>query len=264
MKRIELQWGIQDDALLAVLGVVAPAPRRGILALLDQPAFNIRSLPPLPAGLTGFTVLSIDLGKTYDQIIDIAKQANPQGADGFDQVEGVIRQRFGFDLRKDLLANLGPKLSFYAQAPSADVAANPAMAMIGQFTGLTISAQARDRSMAKVMDPLIQTINVIIQAQQAAGRRGQPAPNAGAIAFRKQDGPRPTYLLELPQGALPRRSWRCSSRQSCSARTSSCLPPAPHRPNAPSTSPAPRPSGSGGRPASSSRWPADSPGSSSS
>ncbi len=120
LKRIELQWGFQDDALLAVLGVVAPAPRRGILALLDQPTFDIRSLPPLPAGLTGFTVLSIDLAKTYNQIIGMAKEANPQGADGFDQLEGVIRQRFGIDLRQDLLANLGPKLSFYAQAPSAD------------------------------------------------------------------------------------------------------------------------------------------------
>jgi prepilin-type processing-associated H-X9-DG protein len=203
LRRIELQWGFQDDALLAVLGVVAPAPRRGILALLDQPTFHIRSLPPLPAGLTGFTVLSIDLAKTYDQIIGLIKESNPQGADGFDQLEEMIRQRFGFDLRKDLLAGLGPKLSFYAQAPGADVVANPAMAMFGQFTGLTISSQVHGDSMAKVIDPLVTTINLIIQSQRAAARRGQPVPNAGTIAFRKQDGPRPTYVLELPRGALP-------------------------------------------------------------
>ena len=39
-----------------------------------------------------------------------------------------------------------------------------------------------------MIDPLIQAINRIIQSQQAAARRGQPAPDAGAIAFRKQDG----------------------------------------------------------------------------
>ena len=203
LKRIELQWGFQDDALMGILSAVAPAPRRGVLALLDQPSFNIRSLPPLPAGLTGFTVLSIDLAKTYNQIISLAKEADPRGADGFDQAEDVIRQRFGIDLRKDLLANLGPKLSIYAQPSDADVAANPAMAMIAQFTGLTISAQVRDGSMAKVIDPLITAINRIIEAQQAGARRGQPAPNAGAMAFRKQDGDRPTYVLELPQGMLP-------------------------------------------------------------
>ncbi len=203
LKRIELQWGIQDDALRGVIGVVAPAPRRGILTLLDQPTFNIRSLAPLPAGLTGFSVVSIDLVKTYDRIIELAKQSNPEGADGFAQLEEVIRQRFGFDLRNDLLASLGPKLSLYAQAPGADVAANPAMAMIGQFTGLTISAQVRGDTMARVIDPLITTINRLIQSQQAAARRGQPVPDAEAVAFRKQDGPHPTYVLELPGGALP-------------------------------------------------------------
>ena len=129
-------------------------------------------------------MLSIDLDKTYNEIIGLIKKANPQGADGFDQLEGVIRQRFGIDLRTDLLANLGPKLSFYAQAPDADVAANPAMAMIGQFTGLTISTQVRDGSMAKVIDPLITAINRIIQTQQAAAgaasRPPTPAPSRSA------------------------------------------------------------------------------------
>src|SRR5262249_41101213 len=64
LKRIELQWGFQDDALLSVLRVVAPQPRRGALALLDQPNFGISSLPTLPSGLTGFTALSVDLAKT--------------------------------------------------------------------------------------------------------------------------------------------------------------------------------------------------------
>ena len=32
VKRIELQWGFQDDALMTMLRVVAPAPRRGLLA----------------------------------------------------------------------------------------------------------------------------------------------------------------------------------------------------------------------------------------
>ena len=63
LKRIDLRWGFQDNALMSVVRVVAPSPRRGALALLDQPTFGIGSLPPLPSNLTGFTVLSADLGQ---------------------------------------------------------------------------------------------------------------------------------------------------------------------------------------------------------
>ena len=42
----------------------------------------------------------------------------------------------------------------------------------------------------------MRTINVMLQAQRAG-------PNAPVLAFRKQDGPRPTYVLDLPQGGLP-------------------------------------------------------------
>ncbi len=204
LKRIDLQWGIQDDAILAVFNVVAPAPRRGILALLDQPTFNIRSLPPLPASLTGFTVMSVDFARTYDQLVGLVKQAEPDGADGFEQLEGAFRQRFGIDLRKDLLAGLGPKFSLYSRPSDPDaVAGNPALAALSPYTGLTISAQVRGDSVPRVFDNLIQAINPIIRAQQAAARRGRPDPNAPTIALRKQDNPRPTYVLDLPPGTLP-------------------------------------------------------------
>ena len=45
LKRIELRWGFQDDALVTRLRVVAPVPRRGLAALLDQPTFNIKPFP---------------------------------------------------------------------------------------------------------------------------------------------------------------------------------------------------------------------------
>ena len=79
LKQVEFQWGFQDDALVTVLGVVAPEPRQGILALLDQPSFTIRSLPPLPAGLTGFTALSIDLKQDVrpDRLTD--EEGKPAG-----------------------------------------------------------------------------------------------------------------------------------------------------------------------------------------
>ena len=80
LKQVELQWGFQDDALVSVLGIVAPEPRQGVLALLVQPTFTIRSLPPLPGGLSGFRALSIvPLEKTYDQIVALLKKGKPGG-----------------------------------------------------------------------------------------------------------------------------------------------------------------------------------------
>jgi prepilin-type processing-associated H-X9-DG protein len=202
LKRVEIQWGFQDDAMLAVVKLVAPQPRRGLLAMLDQPTFTVGALPPLPAGLTAFAVLSLDPVKTYDRIIEIAKQSDPRAGEGFDQFEEMLRQRFGFDLRKDVLAQVGPKFAVYSYIPGA-TPANPAAAIMGQFAGLTIAAQARDQALAPNLDRIIDAVNQVIRTQQERARRGQPNPNAGAIGFRKQEAKRPTYLLELPPGAIP-------------------------------------------------------------
>ena len=197
IKQVEFQWGFQDDALVSVLGVVAPEPRQGVLALLDQPSFSLRSLPLLPAGLSGFTVLSIDPKKTYDQVIALMKTANPPGADRVPALEEMIRERLGLDIRNDLLPGLGPKLAFYGQPAAVDAAGDPATAMLSQFTGLTLAAQVRDQAaMTRSFDPLMRAINVFIQAQRGG-------PNAPALAFRKLDGPRPSYVLDLPQGGIP-------------------------------------------------------------
>ena len=59
---------------MGIIRVVAPAPRAGALALLDQPTFGIGSLPPIPAKVSGLTVMSIDLAKSYD-LIDRLDQA---------------------------------------------------------------------------------------------------------------------------------------------------------------------------------------------
>ena len=206
LKRVELQWGFQDDALRSVLRVGGPRARRGLLSLLDQPTFEIGSLPPLPAGLTGFTVLSIDLAKTYDQIVALATTMNPQGANQVAAFEQAIHQRLGVALRDDLLRNLGPKLALYAQAPSQVAVGDPATAMVSQFTGLTLSVQVRDAgvvAVARVLDPLMMGLNQIIKQRQAAARPNPANAGAASPEFRKLTAPRFAYVLDLPPGSLP-------------------------------------------------------------
>ena len=51
IKRLDYRWGFHGEAILSVLGADVPAPRTGIPAIFDQPTFDWRQLPPLPAGL---------------------------------------------------------------------------------------------------------------------------------------------------------------------------------------------------------------------
>ena len=216
LKRIELQWGIQDDALVAVLGAVAPAPRRGILAFLDQPTFNIRSLPPLPAGLTGFAVLSLDFARIYDQVVELAKQSNPQGADGFAQIEAAFQpavwnRRFARTCSRasDRRCPSIPSRRMRMRRPIRRLAA------LAPFTGLTISAQIRGDSLAKVIDPLIQTINQIIQAQQAGARRGPAGPQRRSHRVPKAGRPcAPLMCSTCLRAGFLHRSSPCFSRRS--------------------------------------------------
>jgi hypothetical protein len=202
LKRVELRWGFQDDALRAVLRVVAPVPRRGLLSLLDQPSFKIGSLPPVPAGLTGFSALSVDSATTYDKIVAVVKAARPQGADQVAAFEREVRQLFGLELRDDLLRHLGPKLAVYAQEVGQGAAVDPASAVMAQFTGQTLAVQVRDAAaVARVLDRLMAGLNRIIKQRQTAGRPDQA--DAASFEFRKQAAPRPTYVLDLPPGSVP-------------------------------------------------------------
>ena len=80
VKRIDYRWGFHGPAIEGIVGVVAPAPRTGIPALFDQPTFDTRHLPPLPGGLDGFTVVSLDAARFYDLICRDAGGAEPPGS----------------------------------------------------------------------------------------------------------------------------------------------------------------------------------------
>ncbi|WP_246196567.1 DUF1559 domain-containing protein [Aquisphaera giovannonii] len=194
LKRVEVQWGFQEDALMTSVRFVAPSPRRGVLAMFDQPALTLKSLPPIPAGRSAFAAFSVDPLKTYEQFVAISKEQNPASAEGFDAMEGAIRGQLGFDLRTDLLKNLGPGLALYSQGPAVamenlDVQA----AMLAAYGGLTVSLQARDEdALAKHLETLVNVAN------QAISRPGGNSPQ-----LRKREGKETIYTLEFPPGTMP-------------------------------------------------------------
>lgn len=202
LRRIDLRWGVQDKALLSKLRIVAPAPRRGVLKLLDQPTFQVGALPPIPAGLTGFNIFSLDGAAVYDQVVALVKQGSPTGEQNIVAFETFTSQLLGASLRDELIPLIGPRLAFYAQPASPSPEQNPSLMMLNGYTGLTLSLQVRDfDALSKKIGPLIEALNRVLKDRAQGGTLvTQPAPPFPS--FRKLDKPEHAYLFEFPRGSV--------------------------------------------------------------
>ena len=209
IKHIEMQWGFQGDALMTVVRCIAPAPRRGVLALFDQPTFDLKSLPAIPAGQHAFAALSIDLAKTYEQFAALVRPTDANTQSPVDALDNAFRQQFGLNLREDVLRPLGPKVAIYAQPTAAPPPGNPLAAMVTPYTGMTISIQVRDHAaFSAQFDQLIKAINQVLA--EAAPSSGPNRPSST-----RRTG-RTTSTCSSSRRARPPREW-----------LRFCLPPSP-------------------------------------
>ena len=179
VKRLEFVWGFEGDAMRTVIRAIAPAPRRGVLALFDQPTFD--AAVPAADPRRRARLHRAVAGRAEDLRRDpraAAKMAGPgEGAPDLGaMIEDAVRQQFGFDLRKDLIAGLGPKLTFYMQEPAgAGTQGNRAAAMINRLGGITIAAEVRDAAaLSRAIDPVMTVVNGIL-GQAVARRPAAPA-----------------------------------------------------------------------------------------
>jgi prepilin-type processing-associated H-X9-DG protein len=205
LERLELRCGFQRDAILTVLRAQAPAPRRGLLTLLDQPTFGADGLSFLPAGLNSFTMLSFDPLTAFNQFLDVMKQTEPARAAQLAKPRALDRE--GLDLRQHLLAHLGPKLAFYGQHVGGE-GDSPAAMLAARCAGLTLSIQVRDEAaLASILDRLVRAVNRTVERPPPPAVRkvrGRPGPGAPQMSFRKQPGPHLRYVCNLPPTSVPK------------------------------------------------------------
>ena len=202
LRRVELKWGFDQDAMLCTLRVVAPAPRTGALALLDQPSFGIGSLPRIPAKVNGLTVMSINLAKSYDLVDSLIKLSGPKGATGLKNP--VVMEQQGLDLRRDLLANLGPKLAFYTQTDAPGESSNAAELAASRAAGSTFSVEVRDRDqVGRAIDPLMRAFGPFMRQRFRFGGRDRQWLIAASLSFHRTAGPpHPAYAIDWPPNSL--------------------------------------------------------------
>jgi hypothetical protein len=91
-----------------------PAPRSGLVALLDSQPISDDALRTVPKTATLMSAGRLDLAKLVAQIREIAGKIEPQAQGMFDMVMGMVQQQIGMDVQKDLLAPLGDEWVVYA------------------------------------------------------------------------------------------------------------------------------------------------------
>jgi Protein of unknown function (DUF1559) len=211
IKRVDLKWGYQGEALVSISRIIAPSPRKGVLAMFDQPTFDGKSLPPLPDGVGTFTAFSIDLVKVFDQLAALAKVADPKGPDLFAQAAEAFQKETGRRLREDFLGRVGPKMVFADVPMQVFVTSNPfdgfaqALARVPRFSLLI---ELRDRAnFLKDLEVVANWANAQFPIPKDPKAKGdKPAPSLIRKLKNVQDGYEvalsPTYW-PLPAGYRP-------------------------------------------------------------
>lgn len=229
IKRLDFRVALQDEAIINTVSIEAPAPRKGVLNLIDQPTFARDALPALPAGLNGFTVVSLDIAKSYDRIVAALRASSaalpktPAAANGAAKpaLDSFLEKLDTPDRRKQIdefTKPLGTKFTYYivpdAKAAAAPVQVNPANPMASLTALLKIKAVAVAEitdaaAFAKVLDKTMITVNKqfkdMVDAQtKAAQAQGGGQGNAQAqpqfLEFKKLAGvgTTRTYLMTMP------------------------------------------------------------------
>lgn len=105
------QFGYRGKATIARTFVEAPGQRTGMLALMDQPVFELKDLPPMPAATTNFAGFSMELARGWDTSLKAIRQTlellPPEASEEFEELFAKLPEVIGFDLRNDLLAPIG-------------------------------------------------------------------------------------------------------------------------------------------------------------
>jgi hypothetical protein len=206
MTRLDYRWGFDDDALQSVTRVIAPAPRKALLAVFDQPKLETKQLIPIPEGVDSFVMVSASPVK----VIEAVSQVGPPGASKakIDELFDKVRAQSRLDVEKDLLGNLGPRMAFYLApgrsaaateepAPATAAAAGGAdpMAMFSSLQGVlpkpTLIAELRDpAAFSKALDALMIAINKELKAQaiEKAAQEPPPTTAAGGPGFNRGRG----------------------------------------------------------------------------
>ncbi|MEQ8762679.1 MAG: hypothetical protein RL885_02045 [Planctomycetota bacterium] len=118
VRAVGLTVSPSDGGARTRLFVHAPAPRRGVLALLSQPSRVLDGPKLAPSGATFLVSLGIDPKAVFDQVMSMVRTIDGEeeyreAMQDIDEVE----QELGFHPINDLLASIGNEVSVFGTLP---------------------------------------------------------------------------------------------------------------------------------------------------
>ena len=182
LQAITMSSGYHGKATWDRVNVIAPEPRKGLLALINQRKMTIEELPPLPANADTFFATTFNIAEAVDITIDTVRRGlslmKPQGLNQFDQGLEGFNQLLGAP-RDVLSSGLGDVFCVYSE---------PGMLPLGISPVLT--ASVRDR------EALTRSLDMLSQIPRAV-------PNLEGLRVRKQDKEYGTvYSVVIPNVPL--------------------------------------------------------------
>jgi hypothetical protein len=111
VQRVDARLGFDGDALVTVSRFTAAKPRKGALAIFDQPTFEKSAILPLPSGVDSFAALSLNPAHLLEALY--AADASDTVKGYVDDLAKAIRRGGKIDIEKDLFAHLGPKMILF-------------------------------------------------------------------------------------------------------------------------------------------------------
>jgi prepilin-type processing-associated H-X9-DG protein len=214
IKGSEFTLGFEGESIKVQGRLAVPSPRKGLMALLDQPSFSKGDLPPIPSGATNFTVASINLGETFDRVAALAREADPKAGAEIERALAKVREVTGIDVREEVLGQLGPRwASFILPGRPGDalgvgpVFAIPKIAAIAEVRDADAFAAALDKAVAKANVALKRLPSPLFPPPEPGEARAQAPPTdrpeAVYAQFRKLPAPERGYQLTIPPSVAP-------------------------------------------------------------
>jgi prepilin-type processing-associated H-X9-DG protein len=193
LKGVDYRWGFAGKELVGVLRLEAPAPRAGLLRLLDQPAITAEEFPPIPAGTREYFVASLDLARALEILREAAEALGPEAKQQADALLAQIEAQTGRPLREDLAA-FGPVTAGYVERVTIENSILPFGVMaqwLFRLPPAVLMARVHDAGRATgALDTMAEIGNAMI------GMAGVPdAPRLEKV----DDG----YRLRIPEESIP-------------------------------------------------------------
>jgi prepilin-type processing-associated H-X9-DG protein len=219
--RVVVSGGLAGKDWTTAAFLEAPAPRKGLIKLLESGPIDRPSLKAVPVTAPWVTATHFDFARAYETVLEAVREIDPQALPQVQAVVAQASQAVGFDIVNDLLGAMGSDWIVYSDVslggpPTATLAMVHPLRDAAKFDRSLTIIEERIRPMLEGVqqegfgalqlqriqsgDVTIRSVNVLVYAPSWAVHEGRLVvgmfPQAVAAAVENAKGQGPSILEE--------------------------------------------------------------------